>query len=132
MSHENLESIRRAFPESGPTNLEALLSILDEQVEWDYVGAFPETTTYRGPEEVREFLAEWSGAFDDFGIEAEEVIDAGESVIVLIHQWGRGKQTGADVESRTWQVLDFRDGKVVHCRGYASRAEAFKAAGLSE
>ena len=132
MSLENIELIRTAFPESGPANLAALLSILDEQVEWDYVGAFPESTTYRGPEEVRRFLAEWSGAFDDFGVQAEEVIDAGDSVIVLIHQWGRGKETGAEVESRTWQVLDFRSGRVVHCRGYTSKAEALEAAGLEE
>jgi ketosteroid isomerase-like protein len=132
MSEENVELIARVFPESGPANLGVLLSILDEHVEWDYIGAFPESTTYRGPEEVSEYLAEWSEAFDDFGVEAEEIIDAGESVIVLIHQWGRGKDTGAPVESRTWQVLAFRSGKVTHCRGYASKAAALEAAGLSE
>ena len=53
--------------------------------------------TYHGPEEVAEFLREWASGFDDFGFEADEIVDAGESVLVLLHQWGRGKGTGAKV-----------------------------------
>ena len=132
MSQENVEILRRALPESAPANPEELFAILADDVEWDYVGAFPEVVTYRGPDEVRTFLAEWSGAFDDFGFEAEEMIDAGDSVAVLLHQWGRGKDTGAEVESRTWQVFTFREGKIVHCRGYESKAEALDAAGKRE
>jgi len=124
----NVEIFRRAFPESAPPDVAALFAMLDENVEWDYVGAFPEMVTYHGPDEVREFLAQWSGAFEDFGFESEEAIDAGDSVVFCLHQWGRGKETGAEVESRTWQVMTFRGGKVVHCRGYDSRAEALKAA----
>ena len=55
-----MEILRRAMPESAPANPEDLFSILDENVEWDYVGAFPEIQTAHGPAEVREFLREWS------------------------------------------------------------------------
>jgi ketosteroid isomerase-like protein len=110
MSQENVEKVRSAIA-SGP---DGLLAILHDEVEWDYVGAFPEAATYHGPEQVAEFLRGWVGGFDDFGFEADQIIDAGESVLVLLHQWGRGKDTGARVESRTWQVLAFRGAKVVH------------------
>jgi ketosteroid isomerase-like protein len=129
MAQENVEILERALASANP---EALLAILDDQVEWDYVGAFPEAVTYHGPEEVRGFLHQWAGAFDDFGFEAEELIDAGDSVLVRLHQWGHGKETGALVENRTWQVFTLRDRKVVHCRGYASKAEALEAAGLGD
>jgi ketosteroid isomerase-like protein len=109
--------------------MRALFAMMDEKVEWDYVGAFPEVVTYHGPGEVREFLAQWSGSFDDFGMEAEGAIEAGDSVVFCLHQSGRGKETGAQVESRTWQVMTFRGGKVVHCRGYGTKAEALEAAG---
>ena len=105
--------------------------MLDENVEWDYVGAFPEVVTYHGPDAVREFLGQWSGSFDDFGFEAEDAVEAGDSVVFCLYQWGRGKETGAQVESRTWQVMTFRGGKVVHCRGYDTKAEALQAAGLA-
>jgi ketosteroid isomerase-like protein len=128
MSQENVEAIRTALA-SGPA---ALLAILDDDVEWDYVGAFPEVVSYHGPEQVAEFLREWSSGFEDFGFEAEEIVDAGNAVAVQLHQWGRGKDTGAEVASRTWQVFTFRDDKVVHCRGFATKAEALESAGLSE
>ena len=128
MSQENVEKARTALA-SGPAGV---LGILHDEVEWDYVGAFPEAVTYRGPEQVAEFLRGWAAGFDDFGFEAEEIIDAGEAVLVLLHQWGRGKDTGAQVESRTWQAFTFREGKVVHCHGYDTRAEALEAVGSSE
>jgi len=105
--------------------------MLDPSVEWDYVGAFPEMVTYHGPGEVRAFLAQWSGSFDDFGFEAEDAGEVGDAVVFCLHQWGRGKDTGARVESRTWQVMTFRGGKVVHCRGYETKSEALNAAGSS-
>jgi ketosteroid isomerase-like protein len=125
----NLEIFQRAFPQSGPPDSEGLFAILAEDVEWDYVGAFPEVVTYHGPDEVRRFLGEWSGSFDDFGFEAENAIEVGDAVVFELHQWGRGKETGAAVENRSWQVMTFRDGKVVHCRGYESKPDALAAAG---
>ena len=132
MSQDNVEILRGALPDSAPADVEALFALLDERVEWDYVGAFPEAVTYHGPDEVREFLQQWAGAFDDFGFAAEEAIGAGDFVVVLLHQWGHGKETGAQVESRTWQVFTFRDGKIVHCRGYSTKDEALQAAGMTE
>jgi ketosteroid isomerase-like protein len=129
MSQENVDTLERALASSNPG---ALLAILDESVKWDYVGAFPEVVTYHGPTEVGEFLRGWAAAFDEFGFEADETIDAGDCVAVCLHQWGRGKGTGARVESRTWQVFTFGDGKVTRCRGYPTKAEALEAAGLRE
>jgi uncharacterized protein len=122
----NVEKVRRALS-LGP---EGLLDLLADDVEWDYVGAFPESATYYGPEAVRRFFAQWAGAFNDFGFEPEEFVDAGDHVLVRLRQWGRGKATGAAVENRTWQVFTFREGRIVHCRGYPDKAEALRAAGL--
>ena len=129
MSQENVDTLERALASSDPS---ALLAILDESVEWDYVGAFPEAATYHGPAEVGEFLGGWAAGFDEFGFEADETIDAGDCVAVALHQWGRGKETGARVESRTWQVFTFRDGKVTRCRGYPTKPDALEAVGSSK
>jgi ketosteroid isomerase-like protein len=123
---------RRLSEAMASANPEALFALLAEDVEWDYVGAFPESATYHGPDAVRGFFGQWSGAFDNFGFAAEDVIDAGDFVVVHLRQWGRGKETGAQVENRSWQVFTFRDGKIVHCRGYPTKAEAFEAAGRDE
>jgi ketosteroid isomerase-like protein len=129
MPEANVERLRRAFS-SGPEDPGGLFALLDEDVDWDYVGAFPESATYHGPAAVRRFFAQWSGAFEGFGFAAEELIDAGDQVVVHLRQWGRGKETGAAVENRTWQVFTFRAGRIVHCRGYPEKAEALEAAGI--
>jgi ketosteroid isomerase-like protein len=131
MSQANVDTLKQALA-AAPGDPGGLFSIMDEQIEWDYVGSFPESATYHGPDEVRAFFMQWSGAFEDFGFEAEEFVDAGDSVLVLLHQWGHGKDTGARVENRSWQMFTLRDGKLVRCRGFETKAEAFEAVGLSE
>src|SRR5215207_6183918 len=59
-----------------PENPEPFLAMFDENVEWDMSGGpFPIKKVY-GPEAVREFFRTWTGTFDDWGFEADEVIDA--------------------------------------------------------
>ena len=60
------------------------------------------------------------------------MIDAGDSVVVHIHQWGRGKGSGATVESRFWQVLTLRDGRVIRVTHHPEKAQALEVVGLSE
>jgi ketosteroid isomerase-like protein len=132
MSQENVEIVERAL-NAAQEDPEAFFSIFDQNVEWDMSGAgLPDAKTYHGPEGVREFFRGWIGPFDDFDYEAEEVIDAGDSVIVLLHQWGRGKGSGVLVESRFWQVWTLRDGKVVRFKNFPERGQALEAPGLSE
>jgi hypothetical protein len=55
MSQENVEKLRLALA-AAPADPGPLFALLDEDVEWDYVGAFPESKTYYGPDEVRDFF----------------------------------------------------------------------------
>jgi ketosteroid isomerase-like protein len=45
------------------------------------------------------------------------------------NQWGRGKGSGASVESRFWQAWTIRDGKVVQGTHHSEKAEALQAVG---
>jgi ketosteroid isomerase-like protein len=132
MSRENVEMIERVLDQA-QHNPVALWEILDDEVRWD-VGALdiPDAgaTYWRGPEGVREFFRRWVGPFDEWGYEVAEVIDAGDSVVVHIHQWGRGKGSGATVKSHFWQVWTIRDGKVVRGTHHSEKAEALEAVGL--
>ena len=75
---------------------------------------------------------DWVGAFEAWGYEAEEIIDAGDAAVVQLHQWGRGKGSGATVENRFWQVWTVREGKVTRATHHVEKARALEAAGLSE
>lgn len=92
---------------------------------------WPEQQTYAGIEGARQFNADWADAWDDFEVEVEDYIDAGEEVVVLIRQRGRSKASGVPVEMRPGQVWAFEDGQAIRMQMYASGKEALEAVGLS-
>jgi ketosteroid isomerase-like protein len=132
MSRQNVEMVERVLAEA-QHNPAALWDVLDDEVLWEF-GALdlPDqgATHWRGPEGVREFFRRWVGPFAEWGYEVGEVIDAGDSVVVHIRQWGRGKGSGARVESRFWQALTIRDGKVIRATHHPERADALEAVGF--
>jgi ketosteroid isomerase-like protein len=133
MSQENVEMIERMLDQA-QRNPAALAAILDDEVRWE-LGIFdlPDAAAgRRGPASVSEFFRRWIGPFDEWGYEVGEVIDAGDSVVVHIHQWGRGKGSGAVVDNRFWQAWTIRDGKVVQVTHHPEKAQALKAVGLRE
>ncbi len=132
MSDENVQIIKRMLDEV-QERPEALYEILDEQIEWETAAIdMPFPAGGRGPETVKQFFRSWVGAFEDWGFEAEKVIDVGDAVVVRIHQWGKGKASGVAVENRFWQVWVMREGKVVRATHHSEKAEALEATGLSE
>jgi ketosteroid isomerase-like protein len=134
MSQDNVEMVRRIFDQA-PSDPEVLFASLDQEVLWDAETIdFPDagTSSWRGPEGVREFFRRWVGPFDEWGVEVVEAIDVGDSVVARVHQWGRGKGSGATVEDSHWQVWTVRDGKVVRVTIRADREAAIEATGLRE
>jgi ketosteroid isomerase-like protein len=134
MSQQNVELVERVLGEA-QHNPDALWEVLDDQVLWepghlDIPDAGP--TNWRGPAGVQEFFRRWIGPFDDWGYEVGEMIDAGDSVVAHVHQWGRGKGSGARVESQFWLVWTIRDGKIVRGTHHAGRAEALESVGLRD
>ena len=132
MSQEDLDRLQRAW-EAAPEDPGPFFALFHDDVEWDMSnGPFPERQKVYGPEAVRAFFETWTDAFDDWGYEPEEMIDAGSSAMVHMRQWGRGKESGVPVEGHVFQVWTFEDGKVVRFRAFTNRADALEAAGISE
>ena len=71
-------------------------------------------------------------AFAEFRVEISEIRDLGERLVTIGHLHGRGKESGADVESPIGYVIDFNNGKAVRYRDYFDPKEALEAAGLEE
>jgi ketosteroid isomerase-like protein len=65
-------------------------------------------------------------------MEAEDYLDAGERVLVILTQRGRSKGTGIPVEMRFAQVWTLRDGLGIRMEMYASVEEALESVGLRE
>jgi ketosteroid isomerase-like protein len=62
----------------------------------------------------------------------EEIIDAGDRVVLSAHHRGRGRGSGIKVDARYYEVYTLRDGKIIRVDEYTERIAALEAAGLSE
>jgi ketosteroid isomerase-like protein len=137
MSQENVERVRRGYEAFNRGDLADAAKDFDPNIEWRIPFQLPDSPpdeTYHGPEGVVRFWETWRTAFDDFRVELEEIIDAGDRIIVFAAVRGRGAGSGAEVKTPSFpQVWTFgEDGRPVRVEMYASRAEALEAAGLSE
>ena len=133
MSQENVEVVRRGYEHWFATG-EFLAGINHPDFVWDMstFRGWPERQTYPGIDGAREFLADWTEAWEDLVIEVEEYIEAEERVVTILSQHGRSKTTGLPVEMRFGQVWTLRDRQQLRMQMYASPEEALEAAGLSE
>jgi ketosteroid isomerase-like protein len=134
VSAQNVEAMRRGYELFAQGDIEAVVELLAEDVEIvDSGGLGPlsdSATEFRhGREGFIQASREALEAFDDFTIEAEDFIDAGDSVVVPVTISGRGRSSGAEMESRLAHRWVFReDGKAIRSEVYPSAEEALTAA----
>lgn len=132
MSEENVERMRRGFERWLATG--EFPGGFHPDFVWDMstFRGWPEQQTYPGIEGARQFNADWVEAWDEWGVDVEDYVDAGEQVVVLIRQRGRSKATTVPVEMSLGQVWTFADGQAIRMQMYATQEEALEAAGGSE
>lgn len=86
-----------------------------------------------GRDAMRAYLADWYEMFDGFEIAVEDLIDAGEGLVLTVYRIsGQAKASGVPVETTLATIWTIRDGKIVRGREYLTRDEALRAAGLAE
>jgi ketosteroid isomerase-like protein len=129
MSQENVELVRR-----GTESVEAFWAMLDEFVVWD-LRAYPLPDlewVYVGRDAVIAGSRHYWGTWDDYRLDVEQLIDAGPSVVAVVHERGSGKGSGAAVERRLAQVWTLIRGRLIRWELFQDKAQAFEAVGLSE
>ena len=132
MSGENVGLVRQAYEAFRRRDVDRWRQLFSPDVIWDMSGAASPAVTgvYHGHEGMESFLRRWVGTWDEFSIETRELIDAGDSVVVVFRQSGRGKGSGVEVAQDFFGVYDVRDRKIVRYRECPSREAALQAAGI--
>ena len=131
MSRENVEIVRRHMQAYLSGDNDAALAAYDPEVEFDAT-LRPEGQVYRGREGVAEAMRTWTGAWEGWKVDIEEIIDAGEHVLLVVRESGRGKGSGIKIDQRVFGVFTLRDGKIVRWKGFIDRDQALQAVGLRE
>jgi ketosteroid isomerase-like protein len=136
MSQENVEIVRRVFEATTRRDAEAVAALYDPSVEMDTsratLGRLVAPGVYRGHEGVQRFLRTYNEAWQQMDYEIEELIDAGDQVVSVVNNRGRGRSSGIEVELRLPGVWTIIGGKIIRVVFFTTREEALEAAGLSE
>jgi ketosteroid isomerase-like protein len=129
MSQENVDLVRR-----GTQSVDAFWALLDEYVVWDLRGhpIFDLDDVYVGRDAVVKASRHYWGTWHSYQLDAEELIDAGSSVVLSVHERGRGKGSGVPFEQKWAQVWTFSRGRIVRWENHPDLASALEAVGLSE
>src|ERR1700730_282555 len=114
MSEQNLEVVRRTLEtfmrEGTSASYEGLVADdVDLRPAFEVTGG----TSFAGPEGVVSFMRQWTEAFDDWALEVDELLDAGEAVVARLRQSARGRESGAPVENLFGIVFRLRGGQIV-------------------
>lgn len=127
---QTLAVVREALERFAANDVEGLLRLLDDAVEWqvpDTGGRLPWSGFYRGKSDVLIWL-QALGAIDDLRIEAREFLADGDRVVVLGHETGRIRATGRAYASDVALVFTVAGGKVASLRVFANTAAQVDAA----
>ena len=135
MAQENIEIVRAAFEAFLGGDQEKTAQAVDPEVEFHgTVGGLEEGRVAHGLSQA--FQTFWGEedleAWDERRLEAEEFIDAGDDVVVLLHEYRRGRRSGIELETDTAVIYAVSRGRVVRIQGYMDRHEALESAGLEE
>ena len=130
MSQENVEIVRNGVEAWMSGDEPAAFASWDEKIEWIAPPEDPDQPVVVGNVAAAEALARWMSTWDEYRLELEELIDAGDDVI----QTGRQVMTtrGAEVSSDIFFVWTIRAGRAVRLRMFYQRDQALKAVGLEE
>jgi ketosteroid isomerase-like protein len=127
----NVEIVRETIETFNREGVEAALAYMDPEVEWLGPPEWLEKHLYEGHDGIREIAAVWGEQFEEYRLDLEDAIDAGDDhVVVLAHQ--RGLVKGVPMEGQIAYDWQLRDGKGVRVQVYFSWDEALHAAGLKD
>jgi ketosteroid isomerase-like protein len=130
MSEENVEVVRTIYQRWQQGDY-STVDWADPDLEFVIQG--PEGGRGRGLEALRSSWQDFLRAWQDFRVEAEDIIDVGDKVLVLHEFGGFGHESGLPLTGmRGATLFTFEGPRVVRLDLFTDRDAAVEAAGLEE
>ncbi len=122
MSQENVKAVKAVYDAFNSRDWDRVRAGVAPEIEWHQYTAVPDRTTFRGPDEIIErfLIRQWVADFPDFEAEISEVIDGGETVVVIGTARGRGRGSGVEVRLRFAHMWRLREGKAFEVHDVAA------------
>ena len=130
MFEDDAERLRRAYQAFNEDGIEAFLERLAPEVQLRDRESSPDRAETRyGKEGIKELFASYMEAFDALRLEPQEFIDAGDQIVVSLHQRVRGKGSGAEVVGNIAHVWTMRGEAPFRLRIFRDTESALAALG---
>jgi ketosteroid isomerase-like protein len=121
----DLENLRALYDDYARGDL-SRTDLFDPEIVNSGVGAWPEAPgEVKGIERFSEAMRAWLAAWErPLKVEADDFIQTGNRILVLIRWKGRGKGSGVEMEAEGAHLWTFRDGLAIRFDVYRDRDEA--------
>jgi ketosteroid isomerase-like protein len=124
MSEELVKLVERGYEAWNSGDRGWVLEHMAEDIEWITPEDDPDPGTYHGLEGIERYWSQWRAAVGQLNFRIEEILDAGDSVVVVARRQGRGEHSGLEVSDRVIQVYEFEGEKCRRVREYYDRDAA--------
>ncbi|HZS09948.1 MAG TPA: nuclear transport factor 2 family protein [Blastocatellia bacterium] len=121
MSQGNIGLIKRIYEAFNHGNFPAVLDLFDQAVEWVAADNSPlaDRSPYYGLDEVREgVFMRIAAGFPGLTIRVDELIDAGDKIVMLGVYQGVRKATGKQIQAQVAHIWTPAAGKVIRFQQY--------------
>ena len=126
MSQQHLDTVRGIYDEWARGNFRAGVELFDSQVVF-VEGVGPDGGVHVGVEEVKSFMRGFLGAWAEVTIEAQELIPAGDTVVVHVQQRATSTAVGLHADHQYFQLWTFRGDRVIRLDNVPDRDRALAA-----
>jgi ketosteroid isomerase-like protein len=130
MSKENVEIIRQGYELFNRTG-EIDPAMYHPDFEYQEFFESPQPQR-RGIEGFQQWARDIADAFEGFVLEPKELMDLGDRVLARVVLRGRGRGSGAPIETPMAVLWTLREGKIAACAVFRDEVQALEAAGLRE
>jgi ketosteroid isomerase-like protein len=132
MPSPNVQLVQSLYEAFSIGDLPAAFACMSPDITWLQAEGNPwaDGNPYIGPEAVAKgVFARCVNDYDDFTVQVGELIDAGDTVIMLGHYTGTAKATGHKLKAQVVHVMRIADNKIHHYQQYADTRQLAKALG---
>jgi ketosteroid isomerase-like protein len=133
MGRREVELVRAVYSSHEVRDTPGLLDLLAPDVEWvqaeghPYAGERP----WRGHEEVvAHVVTPVNEDWDHFITRVDEIIDAGDRVVVTGHYTGTYRSTGRSIDAAVCVIYTLRDDRIVRFHQFCDTAQLRAAMGM--
>ena len=135
MSKENVALVQGIYDAFASGNVPAVLGAMSPDIVWNEAENFPlaDRNPYVGPDAILQgVFARLAGDWDGFAVAADELLDAGDTVIALGRYHGSCKATGRPIRAQMVHVWRLADGKATAFQQYTDTLQVARATGAAQ